>query len=129
MNDYCMVKYLVDTDVMVDYLISNENNYLMNLMKTGICYTTVLNASELLAACNDDEEQSAARSVLDSLKVLGLHSRYALSIPEFSDKTDNVRDALFSVVASINKLPIVTLREERYRKTKLKIIHPQEMGV
>ncbi|MDH3268467.1 MAG: PIN domain-containing protein [Ignavibacteria bacterium] len=124
-----MVKYLIDTDVIADYLISNENNYLMNLMQTGVCFTTVLNASEMLAACKDDEEQSAVRSVLDSLKVLGLHSRYALSINEFSDKTDSVRDALFAVVASINKLPIVTLREERYKKTKLKIIHPQEVGV
>ncbi len=124
-----MVKYLIDTDIMVDHLISNENNYLMNLMQTGICFTTVLNASELLAVCKNDNEQSLVRNILDSLKVLGIHSRYALSIPEFSDKTNNVRDALFSVVASINKLPIVTLGEERYKKTKLKIIHPKEVGV
>ena len=124
-----MVKYLIDTDIMVDHLISSENNYLMNLMQTGICFTTVLNASELLAVCKNDNEQSLVRNILDSLKVLGIHSRYALSIPEFSDKTNNVRDALFSVVASINKLPIVTLGEERYKKTKLKIIHPKEVGV
>ena len=124
-----MVKYLIDTDIMVDHLISNENNYLMNLMQTGICFTTVLNASELLAVCKNDNEQSLVRNVLDSLKVLGIHSRYALSIPEFSDKTDSVRDALFAVVASINKLPIVTFNTERYKKTKLKIIHPQEVGV
>lgn len=124
-----MVKYLIDTDIMVDHLISSENNYLMNLMQTGICFTTVLNASELLAVCKNDNEQSLVRNILDSLKVLGIHSRYALSIPEFSDKTNNVRDALFAVVASINKLPIVTLGEERYKKTKLKIIHPKEVGV
>ena len=124
-----MVKYLIDTDVMVDYLVSNENNYLLNLMRTGICFTTVLNASEILSACKAEKEISTVRNVLDSLKVLGIHSRYALSIPEFSDKTDNVRDALFSVVASINKLPIVTLREERYSRTNLKIIHPQTVGV
>lgn len=124
-----MVKYLIDTDIMVDHLISSENNYLMNLMQTGICFTTVLNASELLAVCKNDNEQSLVRNILDSLKVLGIHSRYALSIPEFSDKTNNVRDALFSVVASINKLQIVTLGEERYKKTKLKIIHPKEVGV
>jgi len=114
---------------MVDYLTSNENNYLMSLMRTGICFTTVLNASEMLAACKDENEQSAIRSVLDSLKVLGLHQRYALSVPEFSDKTESVRDALFAVVALINKLPIVTLNRDRYDKTNLKIIHPQEVGV
>lgn len=124
-----MVKYLLETDVMVDYLISNENNYLINLMQSGICFTTVLNASEMLAACKDEYENSAVRSVLDSLKVLGLHQRYALSVPDFADKTENVRDALFAVVALINKLPIVTLNDVRYKKTNLKIIHPQKVGV
>jgi predicted nucleic acid-binding protein len=124
-----VVKYLLDTDIMVDYLTSNENNYLMSLMRTGICFTTVLNASEMFAACKDENERSAVRSVLDSLKVLGLHQRYALSVPEFSDKTESVRDALFAVVALINKLPIVTLNRDRYDKTNLKIIHPQEVGV
>ena len=126
-----MSKYLLDTDILVDYLTSynSENNYLLNIMRKGICFTTVLNAAEILAVCKDDEEQTAVRNVLDSVKVLGLNSRYALNIPEFSDKTESVRDALFSVVASINKLPIVTFDKERYIKTKLKIIHPQEVGV
>jgi len=124
-----VVKYLLDTDIMVDYLTSNENNYLMNLMQTGICFTTVLNASEMLAACKNSDEHLAIRSVLDSLKVLGLHSKYALSVPEFSDKTAGLRDALFCVVSLINKLPIVTINTERYSKTNLKIFHPQEVGV
>lgn len=123
-----MVKYLLDTDILVDYLISNENNYLIKLLQTGICFTTVLNAAEILAVCKDDEEKSAVRSVLDSLKVLGLHSRYALSVPDYAAKTENVRDALFAVVSLINKLPIVTLDSNRYNKTNLKIIHPQEVG-
>lgn len=123
-----MNKYLLDTDILVGYLTANDMNYLINLMQKGICFTTVLNAAELLAACKNDEEQSAVRNVLDAIKVLGLNSRYALSITEFSEKTGSVRDALFSVVASINKLPIVTFNKERYRKTNLKIIHPQEVG-
>ena len=123
-----MDKYLLDTDILVDYVTANDMNYLINLMQKGICFTTVLNAAELLAACKNDEEQSAVRNVLDAIKVLGLNSRYALSITEFSEKTGSVRDALFSVVASINKLPIVTFNKVRYKKTNLKIIHPQEVG-
>jgi len=127
-KDLLAIKYLLETDVLVDYLVSNENNYLIKLMSTGICFTTVLNASEMLAGCKDDNERSSVRSVLDSLKVLGLHSRYALSVPEFSDKIMTIRDALFAVVSSINKLPIVTLNTGKYKKTSLKIIHPQEVG-
>ncbi len=123
-----MTKFLLETDVLVDHLTSEKNNYLLNLMQKGICFTTVLNASELLSVCNNENELKEVRSVLDSLKVLGLHSRYALSVPEFSGKTKNIRDSLFAVVSLINKLPVVTLDRERYSKTNLNIIHPQEVG-
>ena len=124
-----MDKYLLDTDVLVDYLTStdNKNQDLINFMQTGICFTTVLNASELLATCKNENEEKQVRNVLDSLKVLGIHSRYALSVNDFTSKTESLRDALFSVVSSINKLPIVTFAEERYKKTNLKIIHPQKL--
>jgi predicted nucleic acid-binding protein len=124
-----MNKNLLDTDILVDYLTSSGaiKHDLLNLMQKGICFTTVLNASELLRACENDEEEKLARNVLDSLKVLGIHSRYALSVRDFAGSTDSLRDALFSVVSSINKLPIVTFAEERYKKTNLKIIHPQKL--
>ena len=126
-----MSKYLLETDILADYLASYDNidNHLIFLMQKGICYTTVLNAAELLAACKDENEHKLIRNVLDSLKVLGLNSRYALTVPEYSDKTNSVRDALFSVVASFNKIPIVTFNKDRYKKTNLKIIHPQELRV
>ena len=123
-----MTKFLLETDVLIDHLTSEKNNYLLNLMQKGICFTTVLNASELIAACKNENELKEVRSVLDSLKVLGLHSRYALSIPEFSGKTKNIRDALFAVVSLINKLPVVTFNRDRYSRTNLKIINPQEVG-
>jgi predicted nucleic acid-binding protein len=124
-----MDKYLLDSDILADYLTTTDNldSHLINLMQKGICFTTVLNAAELLASCKDENEKKMVRNVLDSLKVLGLNSRYALSVPEYSDKTKSIRDALFSVVSSINKIPIVTFDKERYKKTNLKIIHPQEL--
>lgn len=124
-----MSKYLLESDILADYLTSSDNidSHLIHLMQKGICFTTVLNAAELLASCKDENEKKLVRNVLDSLKVLGLHSRYALSIPEYSDKTNSIRDALFSVVSSINKIPIVTFDKERYKKTNLKIFHPQEL--
>lgn len=120
---------MIESDILADYLTSSDNmdSHLINLMQKGICFTTVLNAAELLASCKNENEKKLVRNVLDSLKVLGLNSRYALSVPEYSDKTKSVRDALFSVVASINKIPIVTFDRERYKKTNLKIIHPQEL--
>ena len=124
-----MNKYLLENDILIDFLTNSDslNSPLIKLMQKGICFTTMLNAAELLASCKGENEKKLTRNVLDSLKVLGLHSRYALSIQEFSGKTKNLRDALISVVSSINKIPIVTFDKGRYKKTKLKIIHPQEL--
>ena len=124
-----MNKYLLETDVLVDYLTTSDNtgNILLTCMQKGICYTTVLNAGELLSSSMNEEETGYVRNVLDSLKVFGLHSRYALSVQEFSGKTNSLRDAFISVVASFNKLAIVTFNKERYKKTNLKIIHPKEL--
>ena len=65
--------------------------------------------------------------VLNALKVLGLHSRYSLSVSKYQGKVNSLRDALFLVVADINKLPIVTFDNNRYINTSLKIIHPQDL--
>jgi len=124
-----MYKYLLETDILVDYLtgLGNSKSYLLSYMQDGMCYTTVLNAGELLSASKNEEETLYIRNVLDSLKVIGLHSRYALKVQEYSDKTNSLRDAFMSVVSSFNKIPIVTFDKERYKKTNLKIIHPKEL--
>jgi predicted nucleic acid-binding protein len=124
-----MNKYLLENDILVDYLTNSDslNSPFIKLMQKGICFTTVLNASEILASCKNEKEKELVRNVLNSLKVLGLHSRYALSIQEFLGRTKNLRDALISVVSSINNIPIITFDKERYKKTKLKIIYPQEL--
>ncbi len=122
-------KYLLETDILLDHLVngSKEDSVLIDLMQKGICYTTVLNASELLLTANSEEEKIFIKKVLNSLKVLGLNSRYALSVAKFSGKVKTLRDALFAVVADINKLPVVTFDIHKFSKTELKIINPQKV--
>lgn len=122
-------KYLLDTDILSDHLVNgkNEGSSLIDMMQKGICYTTVLNASELLFFSKSDEEIKYVKKVLNAVKILGLNSRYSLSISNYSKKVKSLRDALFSVVADINKLPIVTFDNNRYINTGLKIIHPQDL--
>lgn len=122
-------KYLIETDVLTEHLVDGERAYstLIDLMKKGICYTTVINASELLFAAKSEDEKNYVRKLLNSLKVLGLNSRYALSVTEFSETVNTLRDALFSVVADLNKLPIVTYDTNKFSKTKLKIFHPKDL--
>ena len=122
-------KYLLETDILSDHLVNgkDEGSFLIDLMQKGICYTTVINASELLYHTISEEEIKNVKKVLNAVKVLGLNSRYSLSISDYSKKVKTLRDALFSVVADINKLPIVTFDNNRYINTSLKIIHPQDL--
>jgi predicted nucleic acid-binding protein len=122
-------KFLLETDILTDHLINGTSgdSVLINIMQKGICFTTVLNASELLLAANSEKEQVNVNKVLNSLKVLGLNSRYALSAAKFAGNVNTLRNILFAVVADINKLPVVTFDIHKFSKTNLRIIHPQDL--
>ena len=129
MNSGNPQKFLVETDIILDHLYydSDEDSYLLKLMKTGICFTTVLNAAELLFNAGSEKEKSLITDVLTAFKILGLNSRYALSTFNFSNKVENVRDSLIAIVADYNDLTIVTTNAAKYSNTKLNIIHPQQI--
>lgn len=120
-------KYLLETDVLLEYLVLYEfdkESYLIKLMQKGICFTSVLNASELFMFANSDFEKEKVRDLLNALKVLGLHSRYSLSIPNCMNNFKNIRDALFYILAEQNRLSIVSLNPEKYSGLSVKSVHP-----
>lgn len=120
-------KYLLETDVLLEYLVLYEfdkESYLIKLMQKGICFTSVLNASELFMFANSDYEKEKVRDLLNALKVLGLHSRYSLSIPNCMNSFKNIRDALFYILAEQNRLSIVSLNPEKYSGLSVKSVHP-----
>ena len=128
MNIESIPKFLVDTDVLVKYLVlkeSGKTTSLIDLMQKGICFTSVLNASELFMLAKSDYQKEKARDVLNALKVLGLHSRYSLSIPNCMNRFDNIRDSLFYILAEQNRLTIVSLNPNKYSGLKVKSLHPQ----
>lgn len=123
-------KYLLETDVLLEYLVLYEfdkESYLIKLMQKGICFTSVLNASELFMFANSDFEKEKVRDLLNALKVLGLHSRYSLSIPNCMNNFKNIRDALFYILAEQNRLSIVSLNPEKYSGLSVKSVHPDSI--
>jgi predicted nucleic acid-binding protein len=77
-------KFLLDTDILIEYLTFNNSSrepFLLTLMQKGICFTSVLNASELFMLAKTDVEKEKVRDLLNAINVLGLHSRYSLAIP------------------------------------------------
>lgn len=123
-------EFLVETDILVSHLIQKDSEKLSDLelaMTKGICYTTVINSSEMYFNLWNDKEKYAIDSVMNAVKVLGIHPRYSLNISEFFNKVASTRDAMICSLAKINKLPILTTQLSKYKNSGLKIISPKEL--
>jgi predicted nucleic acid-binding protein len=128
MNNDKIPKFLLETDILIEYLTDNDSSkelLLLKLMQKGICFTSVLNASQLFMLAKSDFEKEKVRDLLNTLKVLGIHSRYSLAIPDCINNFKNTRDALFYVLAEQNKLIILTLNPDKYSGLRVKSIHPE----
>ena len=122
-------KVFLESDILADYLMDKNSgdSILLKIMQNSICFTSVINASELFFAAKSEIEKDSVQKVLTGLKVLGMHSRYSLLINKYSSLVNTVRDALICVLADYNKLPIVTNNTGNFKKTKLKIIDPKQL--
>jgi hypothetical protein len=119
-------KFLLETDVLFEYLVFNrpsEKPSLLTLMQKGICFTSVLNATELFILTKSEYQKNKVRDLLNAIKVLGLHSRYSLLITDYRNNFNNIREALFYILAEQNKLVIVSLNPERYSGLKVESMH------
>lgn len=126
MNQKNLPKFLIETDVLADHLITNSitESYLIQLMKTGICFTSVLNAAELYSLTNSSLELQKVNDLLYGIKVLGIHARYSLSVPNYKDRFKNIRDLLFYLLAELNKLTIISFNPEKFDNLAVKSLHP-----
>ena len=124
------IEFLVETDIIVEHLVQNDVPVFSDLelaMSKGICFTTAINASEIYFRCTNEKEKNAVDSVMQAVKVLGIHPRYSLNISEFFNKVASTRDAMICSLAKINKLPILTAQISKYKDSGIKIISPKEL--
>ena len=124
------IEFLVETDILVEHLVQNDVPVFSDLelaMSKGICFTTAINASEIYFRCTNEKEKNAVDSVMQAVKVLGIHPRYSLNISDFFNKVASTRDAMICSLAKINKLPILTAQISKYKDSGIKIISPKEL--
>ena len=116
------LEFLIDTDILIDHLVTNENMSLLEkIMQKGNCFTSAINASELYFSAKDKTSKLCVDKLLRALKVLGINSRYSLSICDYNNKTKKFRDALFCVIADKNNLIICTMNKDSYSKTGIEL--------
>lgn len=109
-----MKQFLIETDVLREYLIS-RNSLLRTALSEGVCYTTMYNALEIFRLAKNEAEREVVKNMLSVVRVLGFNYRYAeqfaLIIKEIEDesKTDiTEREALIIGMAKTSKLMILT---------------------
>jgi hypothetical protein len=120
-------KFLIETDILIDFLTGNHsrhNSYLVRLMQTGICFTSVLNASELYFYARTKNDKNKLDCLFHTINVLGIHSRYCLNVSDVSAHFNNYRDTLFYILANQNRLTIITQYPEKYSGLECKVMHP-----
>ena len=107
---------LVETDVLAAFLCRRESaSLLRRALATGMCYTTFVQLSEVLA-CIPEQEQGDALAALSLLRPLGAHPRYASDMAQALPRatalapTDAFRFAVTAAIARQSRLPVLTVR-------------------
>lgn len=123
-------EFLIETDILLEHLTTENNKSVSDLeilMQKGICFTTVINAAELLFCAENTQEKNYVINLLTALKVLGIHSRHSLYVNDYKLQVNNYRDALICVISKLNKLPIVTNNKEKYHNSNIEVFSINEI--
>ncbi|NWF49411.1 MAG: PIN domain-containing protein [Ignavibacteriaceae bacterium] len=119
--------FFIESDIIIEHLIHSPDgtpSVLEELMQKSLCFTSAINASEMLFNSKNESEALSIKVILNALKVLGINSRYSLDVGFYREKVSSSRDALICSLVKSNKLTIVTFDEGKYSKTGLKVIIP-----
>lgn len=78
----------LDTDVFMQHLYNkgDDNSLFLKCLKLFVCYTSVINASEIFSECSNMKMKENARRTFHEVGVLGIPFRYSLSIGEVLKK-------------------------------------------
>lgn len=126
---------LIETDVLVGFLLSPAQSLLRKALAKAPCYTTVINAAELFSAAANEQERDAVQSLLSGLRVIGLSARYATTIGETARDIRqkgfeiSERDAIVIGTAIAARLPVVTERwNEKYKEYEcVRVVEKKEL--
>ena len=109
----------LDTDVLADFLDpeGEDKPVLLSLLPVAACFTSVLQATELLASAVREQERTHVESLLGGLHVLGFHHKYCLvfgDLHRLHGARRALRTSMTAGMCILNKLPLVTYAPARY---------------
>jgi predicted nucleic acid-binding protein len=120
-------KIVVGTDVLLEHTVCSTPPSLLRIaVNRYLCYTTVFNATELLAGARSAVERERMTAAMAALKVLGLHARCAPRCAALATSypRTNVWDLLTAGLCLESRLPLLTSRERVFRRIRGLVVVP-----
>jgi predicted nucleic acid-binding protein len=114
--------YLVDTDVIINYLRGNSNSkdFLMKIINGNVeGYFSVITEAELLSGARNDTEKASIYDVLDVLEAIEVDRKIAVSAGNLRRKYiaygTQLPDALIAATAKERKLIVATGNKKHFK--------------
>ncbi len=114
--------YLVDTDVIINYLIgkSKSKEFLMKIINGNAAgYFSVITEAELLSGVRNDKEEASIYDLLDVMEAIGIERKMAVTAGNLRRKYaaygTQLPDALIAATAKERKLIVATANEKHFK--------------
>jgi predicted nucleic acid-binding protein len=114
--------YLVDTDVIINYLIGKRKSkdFLLKIIDGNTeGYFSVITEAELLSGARNDKEEASIYDVLDIMEAIEIERKMAVTAGNFRRKYaaygTQLPDALIAATAKERKLIVATANEKHFK--------------
>ena len=117
------IKFLVDTDIIIDYLKGVKPARELFKSKDIVIYCSILSKKELLAKVGlSDSERKKIMNLISRLKVLkidnDINQKYMLLIKRYGERQSSIVDYLIAATAWAKNLPLLTRNIKHFKKIK-----------
>lgn len=117
------LKYLIDTDVIINHLKVGSNKLNTIINRTDMVYISVITEYELYRGIHNDEERNMLRTKLKFFRKIDINSDICIKASEYI-KNDHIKqslglaDLLIGATCNINDLVLVTNNIKHFKMIK-----------
>jgi len=112
------VNYLIDTDVLIDWLRGKKSVAMFFRVTKGVFYYSSITRKELLIGCRDTSEITQVQNHLRTMRIIRIDPIIALKASELGVKYVNSplhkSDSLIAATAWVKKLILVTKNRKHF---------------
>ncbi len=112
------MNYLIDTDVLIDWLRGRKIVVRFFQGTKGVLYYSSITRKELLAGCNKTSEKERILNLLRTMRIVRVDPVIALKASEFLNKYPNnplyKSDSLIAATAFVKKMVLVTRNRKHF---------------